>query len=151
MMQNKHQYDYKFVIEGLKPDQISVERLGEYFVQIARMLGVPKKMHVRDIRSGSHALAFSIDAPYVAVAKDMEGKLREGTAPIHVKNAHAKIIEMLREDKTPARLEGTGIIEFPVQAKEDVPDRIIRDEDTFKGRVLEISYRGNGKADDDDN
>lgn len=148
----KHPYDYKFVIEGLKPDQIPVERLGQYLTQIARMLGIPNKMHLVDIEDGSAGLTFTIDKSFLPVAKKMEVKLREGTAPIRAKNAREKIAGMSEKDKTSAKLEGQDgaeIIKFPMRQKKVVADRIIQDNGTFTGRLHQIIYRGKGRAGDD--
>ncbi len=51
------QNEYRFVIDALRPDAISMARLAEYMGELARLLGETRHVHFLRLDEGSVALA----------------------------------------------------------------------------------------------
>lgn len=98
---------FTFRIAGsYSPDDIPLERLGEYLSALGELLGENANVHFGGISKGSTIVTARVD--HVAVPKVTERvrSVAAGDAPAGARKAHARIDQMLREDNATGELFG---------------------------------------------
>ncbi|WP_125911781.1 hypothetical protein [Kiloniella majae] len=142
---------YTFRIKNHKPATFPMERLGEYLVQISKILGEPNSVHFDNVHEGSVAIEIQVDEIAEIRVRDRYKTLNKTDTPIDVKNASEALNKLLREDNTSATFSPTDtlvsaeIIEFP-GVKAPIPQRIgpIKQPSELQGVI--VSLRGKDKS-----
>ena len=93
-----------FISESYSPETIPLERLGEYMVALAHLLGEPANVHFMSVEPGSTALKALVEEPAAPKVKKRVRSLATGHAPKDALKAYELLDDMLREDNAIGRL-----------------------------------------------
>lgn len=136
---------YALKIAGTTPTTMSMERVAEYMLEMARLMGGREGVHLKEVVKGSVVLRAVAD---VDVAEQVSKRLTliaAGDGPRDALAAAAKINEMLGRDNTTAKLEapsGAVIIPFPGKKPAET-SAVVSEESQIDGRVIKIGGRDN--------
>lgn len=140
--------DFSFTIsESYTPATIPMERLAEYLVNFARLLGETANVHFDRVVESSVALRAYADVPAVPKVQARLDSLRTGTATVEVAKAFNDLDEMLRRDNAIGALAGGGVvIPFPGKRKTPPPTYgPFKQEGTIDGQVYRIGGKDETK------
>ena len=87
-----------FISDSYSPETIPLERLGEYMVALAQLLGEPANVHFTSVEPGSTALKARVEEPAAPKVKKRVRSLEIGEAPKDALKAYELLDDMLRED-----------------------------------------------------
>ncbi|MGB3390245.1 MAG: hypothetical protein WBA88_19930, partial [Pseudaminobacter sp.] len=74
--------NYKFrIADSYTPDTLPMERLAEYMIALAKLLGEPHDVHFDAVRKGSAVLVAKIDAPAQPKVRERVRRLEAGCPP----------------------------------------------------------------------
>jgi hypothetical protein len=108
-----------FISESYSPENIPLERLGEYMVALAQLLGEPANVHFKAVEYGSTALKAYVEEPAAPKVKTRIRSLEVGEFN-EAQKAYDKLDTMLREDNATGRLasnDNDDDIKFPGRNK----------------------------------
>ena len=137
---------YSFTIsESYTPKTIPMERLAEYLLSFARLLGEGSSVHFDRVQESSVALFADVDAPAQPKVRDRIQALHTGSAPADAVKAYHQLDEMLRCDNAVGMLSHDGVvIPFPGKRRPaPVMFGPFKQDGTLDGQV----YRIGGKDD----
>lgn len=108
----------RFVIDGLTPDTLPMERLAEYLADLAKLIGHREEVHFRAVEKGSAVLAWEVA---VTVREPVGARLHAveaGAGPDEAMRAYRAINLKLATDRATARLDDAGavLLHFPGQS-----------------------------------
>ena len=112
----KDQHGFFFRIDAFTPEDLPMERLAEYMINLARLLGSRKHVHTLDIKKGSFVLKFDIDEPYKEKAIKRVLDASQGRGDQAAEKAFRNINGYLCKDKGEGHLldsNNAEIIKFP--------------------------------------
>lgn len=104
------------ISESYSPDDIPMERLGEYLTAFAQLLGERDNVHFVDLTRGSAVLKAAAEAPAVPKIHKRLASLENGEPAGDVEKAYRQLDELLRDDNATGTLTsqtGATIIRFP--------------------------------------
>jgi len=91
--------EYTFTIqESYTPTTLPMERMAQYVLQIAKMLGHKETIHFKEIATGSVELKYFVEHEAAPKVEQRLEELRRNAAPEDAKDAFRQINEMLRDD-----------------------------------------------------
>jgi hypothetical protein len=136
----------RFRIDAFTPETIPMERLAEYMLQFARLLGEPERVHFVDVESGSAVLRARIDD---TAAPKVERRLADASRgqgdPVAVK-ALQFLDDMLADDNAVGQLldeAGTEIVTFPGRNRpKPLEYGPFREDGVLEGVVIKIGGEG---------
>lgn len=107
-----------FSIAGsYKPDDIPMERLGEYLVAISELLGEKGSVHFAKLTEGSTLVHAEVEEPALPKVERRVRLVAAGEGPKAARKAYGKLDDMLRDDNATGHLvggEGNVIrVDFP--------------------------------------
>jgi hypothetical protein len=101
--------EFTFHIDGsYKPSDLPLERLGEYLIAMAELLGESANVHFDKLTEGSAVVYALVDTPAVPKVERRMRSLTRGGAPANVAKAFRQIDDMLRDDNAVGRLSSGG-------------------------------------------
>lgn len=138
---------YQFTIDGAySPATLPMERLAEYMVALAKLLGEKSDVHFRSVEPGSAVLVATIDEPARPKVRDRTERVRDGVAPQDAIKAYEELDNLLRKDNAKGRLVGAAgavIIPFPGRERvEPVTFGAVRQEGTIDGQLIRVGGTG---------
>lgn len=107
--------EYRFSIDSLTPETLSLGRLVVYLTELSKVLGEEPGLHFERIEAGSAVLLAWADEPTRPKINSRIDQVRTGNMPIDVQRASAKLNDLLRQDNAVGLLTGGDavVIEFP--------------------------------------
>jgi len=135
--------EYRFrIAESFSPRTLPMERLGEYMMAFAKLLGEGESVHFQRIVEGSAVLVADIDPPARPKVRERVRGVRDGRGPKDALKAFAELDEMLRRDNaTGALLDDADVtvIPFPGRLR---PEPLVfgpfRQDGTLDGQVIRV-------------
>ena len=117
---------FLFKIDGFTPDTLPMARLAEYLTDLAALLGEKERVHFKEVKDGSAALAYDVESVAVPKVKERVRRARIADADSEERKAFENIDHRLRKDNTPASLvedspNGATILFFPAQRGKSNP------------------------------
>ncbi len=111
----------KYVLEitgGYTVSTLPMERLAQYMVDLATMLGSQDAVHFIGVVEGSVALVHTVDESFVGVIAERARMVSAGTANVTALSAARSLNKKLREDNSQAVYkfdgsDGERLVEFP--------------------------------------
>ena len=133
-------------IDVFTPETLPMERLAEYMLQFARLLGEPERVHFVDVEAGSAVLRARVEE--VAVPK-VERRLIAASKgqgdPVAVKAAQS-LDDMLAEDNAVGQLldeGGVEVIAFPGRNRpKPLEYGPFREDGVIEGVVIKVGGKG---------
>jgi hypothetical protein len=107
--------EQRFIVDGLTPETLPMERLAEYLSDLAKLVGCREAVHFRAIEAGSAVLVWQVDESAVAAITARLAAVGAGAAPDEAMRAYRMLNRKLAADKATARLDqdGATVIRFP--------------------------------------
>lgn len=90
--------EYEFWIDAYSPDDIPMQRLGEYMAQLGRLLGSQDRVHPGPLKGGSTILPVRVEREAVPKVFSRIESVKRAEAPKDVVQANVTLNAMLRED-----------------------------------------------------
>ena len=135
---------FLFKLDGFTPDTLPMARLAEYLTDLASLLGEKERVHFKEVKDGSAALAYDVEAVAVPKVKERVRRARIADADSEERKAFENIDHRLRKDNTPASLvedapDGATILFFPGSTREvDPVFGPFNEQTTLQGRVISV-------------
>jgi hypothetical protein len=138
--------EYRFrIAASYTPSTLPLERLAEYMVALARLLGEEPNVHFSRIEGGSAVVVAVVEEPAQPKVHDRVCRVRDGTAPLDALKAYADLDDLLRKDNATGMLAvetGGVLIEFPGRTR---PEPLVfgpfRQDGSMDGQVLRVGGR----------
>jgi hypothetical protein len=134
--------EYRFKITAYTPTTIPMERLAEYMLELAILLGRTEHVHFVRLNKGSTVLVHKIDPEAIPEIEDRVAGAREGEGPSDAIRAVRNINQKLREDNGSGVLargpRGATIIKFPGKEEKDLDFGVISEEGSLDGIVNRV-------------
>lgn len=107
--------EYRFSIDSLTPETLSLGRLVAYLTELSKVLGDEPGLHFERIEAGSAVLLAWADESTRPKINSRIDQVRTGNMPIDIQRANAKINNLLHQDNAVGFLTGgdAAVIEFP--------------------------------------
>jgi hypothetical protein len=136
-------HEYRFhIADSFTPETFPMERLADYLAELAKLLGEPRHVHFREVRTGSTQLIASIDDSVRIKVRDRVQAVREGGGPKDAQKAFAAIDEMLRRDNASGELSGESgavVVPFPGRNRAElIAFGPIKQDGTLDGQIVRI-------------
>jgi hypothetical protein len=90
--------EYEFWIDAYSPDDIPLQRLGEYMAQLGRLLGSQDRVHPGPLRGGSTILPVRVEREAVPKVFNRIEAVKRAEAPGDAIQASTALNVMLRDD-----------------------------------------------------
>lgn len=90
--------EYEFWIEAYSPDDIPMQRLGEYMTQLGKLLGHQDRIHPGPLKAGSTIVTVKVERETVPKVRDRIESVKKAEAPKDVITAFSALNTMLRDD-----------------------------------------------------
>ncbi|WP_297856729.1 hypothetical protein [Elioraea sp.] len=138
--------EYRFTIaDSFTPETLPMERLGDYVVVFAKLLGEQPNVHFRGIEAGSAVLVAIVDPPAQPKVRERMIAIRDGGGPSDARKAYVDLDEMLRNDnETGALSDEAGGVVIPFQGR-NRPEPLVygpfREDGTIDGQLIRIGGR----------
>ncbi|WP_420381700.1 hypothetical protein [Novosphingobium sp.] len=137
---------YTFKIEGqYKPDDIPLERLGDYLKALADVLGEPANVHFRNLTEGSVVAHIAVDHPAVPKVAHRVMAIATNAADDKLFAAVEKLDRMLAEDNATGELLATDNVIRVNFAGRNRPEPLVygpmKQSGTLDGVVVRIEGR----------
>lgn len=140
------QKEYVFKISGYTPQTIPMERLAEYLIGLARLLGEPASVHFDKLVEGSTGIVHRIDSEAEPKVRARVESVRAGIAPPEVLRAQRDLDEKLASDNAYgewAELSGAQILYFPGVRAEKTPEfGAVIQQTILDGIIRKVGGRG---------
>jgi hypothetical protein len=106
--------DLVFIIDGLTPETLPLDRAAKYLEAFAEMVGNDNGVHLVAIEKGSCQLKAFVEDKALSRIRDRVRSITDGTAPKASLKARMDADEMLAVDNTSGRIQlgGEDLIEF---------------------------------------
>jgi hypothetical protein len=142
--------EYQFLIaDGYSPATLPLERLAQYLVEFARLLGEGDHIHFQTIEEGSVRLKVSVDEPAQPIVRERVRAIRDGGGPRDARKAYDALDELLRKDNATGELagdDGAIIIAFPgAKRPEPLVFGPFRQDCTLDGQIFRIGGKDETK------
>jgi hypothetical protein len=145
MKTKRNRQDYEFWIGAFSPEDMPMQRLGEYMTELGQLLGEKDSVHFRELRKGSTALGFEVEWEAIPKINHLLQDVKTGEASNDATYAQDQINKMLREDNAVGELRRITdgqpelLIRFPGR-EIPKPERIgpFAEPTTIKGELVRI-------------
>lgn len=99
--------EFTFKIAGsYKPDDIPMDRLGEYLVAISELLGEKGSVHFSRLTESSTVVHAQVEDPALPKVERRVRLIAAGEGPQSARKAYARLDDMLRDDNATGHLVG---------------------------------------------
>lgn len=143
--------EYSFLIsDSYTPRTIPMERLAEYMLALAKLLGEGGSVHFSEIRESSVGLIALVEPAAQPKVRERVQSLRSNTAPAEVLKAYNDLDGMLRRDNAYGSLQSgdavADIIPFPGRKRpEPVVYGPFKQDGTLDGQLYRIGGKDESK------
>lgn len=138
--------ELRFTIDKFRPETIPMERLGEYLVALAKMLGEKAEVHFKELESGSTVVVHRVEEEAAAEVEDRISQVAHGTAEVVYLNAFRDINALLKADDATGEITleegGAKLLTFPGKnTPEPAKPQIVTQVGTIDGVVIMVGGR----------
>ena len=108
--------EYRFEIDALSPETLSLGRLVAYLTELSKLLGDDPGLHFERVAPGSAVLVAWAEENVKPKVDDRVTRVRLGDGPLDATKAFQRLNELLRDDNAVGTLKGEGgaeVIQFP--------------------------------------
>jgi hypothetical protein len=135
--------ELRFKIDAFRPETIPMERLGEYLVALAKMLGEKAEVHFEKLETGSTVLVHWVEEEAAAEVEERISLVEHGTADIVHLKAYREINSLLKADDATGELtisgSGAKLLTFPGKLiPEPAKPQIVFQVGTIDGVVIRL-------------
>ncbi len=135
--------ELRFKIDVFRPETIPMERLGEYLVALAKMLGDKSEVHFKGLETGSTVVVHRIEEEAVAEVEQRIAQVAHNSADVVYLNAFRDLNAMLKADDATGELTredgGAKLLTFPGKhTPEPAKPQIIQQTGTIDGVVIKL-------------
>lgn len=139
---------FKLRITAYSPDTIPMNRLAEYMLQIAALMGSESHVHFKGLNKGSTVICVKVEQEDVPKVNERLAKANKPDAPADIMRPFKALNDLLRADNARATLKhGTAqIIKFP-GGDTPVIQRIgpVKEAGQLEGIVISVGGKDNTK------
>jgi hypothetical protein len=136
----------RFKIDVYTPETLPMERLAEYMLQFARLLGEPERVHFIDVKSGSAVLRAHVEDVALPKVDRRVSDASRGQGDVVALKALQSLDDMLAEDNAVGQLldeGGAEIIAFPGRNRlKPLEYGPFREDGVLEGNVIKVGGRG---------
>lgn len=90
--------EYEFWIDAYSPDDIPMQRLGEYMTQLGKLLGHQDRVHPGPLKKGSTIVSIKVERETVPKVRDRIESVKKSEAAKDISQAVSILNTMLRDD-----------------------------------------------------
>lgn len=135
--------ELRFKIDAFRPETIPMERLGEYLVQLAKMLGERGEVHFDRLEPGSTAIVHRVEEEAAPQVEERISHVARGDADVVYLKAYREINALLKADDATGELtiEGTTakLLTFPGKlTPETAKPQTVTQAGTIDGIVIKL-------------
>lgn len=135
--------EIRFVVDAYSPDSFPMGRLGEYLVDLAKVLGEHDNVHFARLEAGSTQIVQRVQWEAVPKVRKRLEAVKHRDAPREALEAFDSINERLQHDNASGRLvewDGRKVMEFPgAKAPQQLEYGPFSEAGTLTGVVIGIS------------
>lgn len=137
--------EFEFRIEGYSPDTLPLERLAEYLLGFAQLLGSKDGVHFGSVEKGSVRLVAKVDQEALPVVSPRVRSAATGEGGKDARAAYARLNDLLGKDGVVAALTlpGNRVIPFPGTKPPAKPIGPLRQPTSLQGRLVRLEGNGN--------
>lgn len=133
--------NYLLRIKGFSPESLPLNRLGEYLLALADLVG-DAPVHFDKVTKGSAKLKLKIEDSATSIVESRV-RLAPSSAPGSTpRNAYDRLQKLLREDQTSAEFrpeKGAVILQFPgARTARSAQSVTVRDQGELHGRIIRL-------------
>ncbi|TWB14158.1 hypothetical protein FBZ89_11722 [Nitrospirillum amazonense] len=136
--------EYRFSIDTLRPETLSLGRLVAYLTEVSKILGDEPGLHFTRVEAGSAVLVAWADEPTAPRIDIQMERIRAGEIPSEIQKSVANLNKLLREDQGVGLLSGsdTNVLEFPGRkVPQTDPISLLQQPTTIQGQLIRIGGR----------
>lgn len=100
--------EFRFQISAFTPETLPMQRLGQYLLELAALLGEKENVHFGKIEKGSAILVHHVEYPAAPKVRDRLKVAALSGAPDDIRRHQTKIDEMLAADNATGELREAG-------------------------------------------
>lgn len=145
MKMSKHS-ERRFKIDVFTPETLPMERLAEYMLQFAKLLGEPERVHFVDVESGSAVLRARVEDVAVPKVERRLSDASRGQGDVVALKALQSLDDMLAEDNAVGQLLGDGGAEIIAFHGRNRPKPLeygpFREDGVLEGVIIKIGGKG---------
>lgn len=135
--------ELRFKIDKFRPETIPMERLGEYLVALAKMLGEKAEVHFKGLETGSTVVVHRVEEEAATEVEDRIARVANGTADVVHLNAYKELNALLKADDATGvltrELGGGKLLAFPGKhTPEPVKPQVVTQVGTIDGVVIKL-------------
>jgi hypothetical protein len=135
--------ELRFKIDKFLPETIPMERLGEYLVALAKMLGDKAEVHFKELETGSTVVVHRVAEKAAVEVEERITHVARGTADLVHLNAFKELNALLKADDATGVLtrEGGGgkLLSFPGKhTLEPARPQVVTQASTIDGVVIKL-------------
>jgi hypothetical protein len=141
-----HGNERRFKIDVYTPETLPMERLSEYMLQFAKLLGEPERVHFVDVGSGSAVLRARVEDVALPIVERRLSDASRGQGDAVALKALQSLDDMLAEDNAVGQLldeAGAEIIAFPGRNRpKPLEYGPFREDGVLEGVVIKVGGKG---------
>lgn len=135
--------NYTFrIADSYTPETLPMERLAEYMIALAKLLGEPHSVHFEGVRDGSAVLVAKVEIPAQPKVRERVYRLRAGDAPQEMVRAFNDLDDLLRKDNATGELasdDGGVVVPFPGRDRQQpITFGPFKQDGSLEGQVVRI-------------
>lgn len=136
----------RFKIDVFTPESLPMERLAQYMLQFAKLLGEPERVHFVDVDTGSAVLRARVEESALSKVERRLSEASRGQGDVVALKALQLLDDMLAEDNAVGQLldeGGAEIIAFPGRNR-PMPLEYgpFREEAVLEGVIIKVGGKG---------
>ncbi len=136
----------RFKIDVFTPETLPMERLAEYMLQFAKLLGEPEHVHFIDVNAGSAVLRARVEEVVLSKVERRLSEALRGQGDVVALKALQSLDDLLAEDKAVGQLlddGGAEIIAFPGRNRpKPLEYGPFREDGVLEGMIIKIGGKG---------
>ncbi len=136
----------RFKIDVYTPETLPMERLAEYMLQFAKLLGEPEHVHFIDVNAGSAVLRARVEEVVLSKVERRLSEASRGQGDVVALKALQSLDDMLAEDNAVGQLlddGGAEIIAFPGRNRpKPLEYGPIREDGVLEGMIIKVGGKG---------
>ncbi|PPD29677.1 MAG: hypothetical protein CTY20_05730 [Hyphomicrobium sp.] len=136
----------RFKIDVFTPETLPMERLAEYMLQFAKLLGEPEHVHFIDVNAGSAVLRARVEEVVLSKVERRLSEALRGQGDVVALKALQSLDDLLAEDNAVGQLlddGGAEIIAFPGRNRpKPLEYGPFREDGVLEGMIIKIGGKG---------
>lgn len=135
--------ELRFKMDKFRPETIPMERLGEYLVALAKMLGDKGDVHFERLETGSTVVVHRVEDEVAPEVEERIEQVAHGTADVVYLNAYRDLNAMLKADDAVGEITreegGAKLLAFPGKHTPEPPKpQMVTQIGTIDGVVIKL-------------